>query len=175
MVEVRRVTLPGIGVMHSFATVDGVELAVVAHRTGSSDLVARYGHDDDRHAVNLRLDEDEARTLAELLGGTRVVESIAELDDLPGLPIDWFAIEGHDAIVGRPIGVAPTVDGVALVALVRGDHAYPSPNAEFVVRAGDTLVAAGPAHGIEALFRAVRDGDGLTASPPRHPDESPDA
>ncbi|MCD2441713.1 hypothetical protein LQ757_05415 [Agromyces sp. SYSU K20354] len=174
MVEVRRVTLPGIGVMHSFATVDGVELAVVAHRTGSSDLVARHGRGD-RHAVTLRLDEDEARTLAELLGGTRVVESIAELDDLPGLPIDWFAIDEHDAIVDRPIGVVPAVDGVALVALVRGDHAHPSPNGDFVVRAGDTIVAAGPAQGIDALFRAVRHGDGLAVRPAERPDESPDA
>lgn len=175
MVEVRRVALPGVGVMHSFATADGVEVAVVAHRTGSSDLVARHGRDDKRHPVTLRLDEEEAHTLADLLGGTRVVESITDLDDLPGVPIDWFAIDEHDAIVDRPIGLVPTVEGVALVAIVRGDHAHPSPNADFVVRAGDTLVAAGPAHGIEEMFRTVRDGVGLAESPRPSLDESPDA
>ncbi len=175
MVEVRRVALPGVGVMHSFATADGVEVAVVAHRTGSSDLVARHGRDDKRHPVTLRLDEEEAHTLADLLGGTRVIESIAELDDLPGVPIDWFAIDEDDAIVDRPVGLVPAVEGVALVAVVRGDHAHPSPNADFVVRAGDTLVAAGPAHGIEELFRAVRDGVGLAESPRPSADESPDA
>jgi TrkA domain protein len=175
MVEVRRVALPGVGVMHSFATADGVEVAVVAHRTGSSDLVARHGRDDKRHPVTLRLDEEEAHTLADLLGGTRVIESIAELDDLPGVPIDWFAIDEHDAIVDRPVGLVPIVEGVALVAIVRGDHAHPSPNADFVVRAGDTLVAAGPAQGIEELFRAVRDGVGLAELPRPSADESPDA
>ena len=104
MVEVRRVALPGVGVMHSFTTADGVELAVVAHRTGSSDLVARRGRDD-RHAMTLRLDEDEAHTLAELLGGTRVIESIIELDDLPGVPIDWFSVDDDDAIVDHPVGL----------------------------------------------------------------------
>lgn len=174
MVEVRRVALPGVGVMHSFATVDGVELAVVAHRTGSSDLVIRHG-DDDRPAVTLRLEEDEAYTLADLLGGTRVIESITDLDDLPGVPIDWFAIDERDAIVDQPIGLVPAVEGGAIVAVVRGDHAHPAPNADFVVRAGDTLVVAGPAHGIEEMFRAVRDGVGLAERPRLSPDESPDA
>lgn len=174
MVEVRRVALPGVGVMHSFATADGVELAVVAHRTGTSDLVARRGRDE-RHAMTLRLEEDEAHTLAELLGGTRVIESIVELDDLPGVPIDWFSVDEDDAIVDRPVGLVPAVEGVTLVALVRGDNAHPSPSAEFVVRAGDTLVAAGPAHGIEVLFRAARDGDGLAERPAARSDESPDA
>jgi TrkA domain protein len=174
MVEVRRVALPGVGVMHSFATVDGVELAVVAHRTGSSDVVIRHG-DDDRHAVTLRLEEDEATTLADLLGGTRVVESIAELDDLPGVPIDWFTVDHDDAILGRTIGAVPAVDGVALVAVVRGDHAHPAPSADFVVHEGDSLVAAGPAQGIDAVFRALRDGDGLAGAPSATPAESPDA
>ena len=174
MVEVRRVALPGVGVMHSFATVDGVELAVVAHRTGSSDLVIRHG-DDDRLAVTLRLEEDEAYTLADLLGGTRVIESITDLDDLPGVPIDWFAIDEHDAIADQPIGLVPAVEGVAIVAIVRGDHAHPSPNADFVVRAGDTLVAAGPAPAIEEMFRAVRDGVGLAERLRPSPDESSDA
>ena len=174
MVEVRRVTLPGVGVMHSFATVDGVELAVVAHRTGSSDLVIRHG-DDDRQAVTLRLEEDEAYTLADLLGGTRVVESIVELDDLPGVPIHWFTVDHDDAILGRTIGEVPAVEGVAIVAVVRGDHAHSAPNADFVVHEGDSLVAAGPSQGIDALFRALRDGDGLAGSTAAVPAESPDA
>jgi TrkA domain protein len=161
MVDVRRVTLPGVGVLHSFETADGVELAVVAHRTGSSDLVARPASSDDDAATTVRLDEDEARTLADLLGGTRIVESITELDELPGVPIDWLTIDADDAIAGRPIGVVPTATGVALVAIVRDDHAHPSPAADFVVQAGDTIVAVGPTEGIEKVFRSVHDGAGF--------------
>ena len=161
MVDVRRVTLPGVGVLHSFETADGVELAVVAHRTGSSDLVTRLAGGDDDAAMMVRLDEDEAHTLADLLGGTRIVESITELDELPGVPIDWVTIDGDDAIAGRPIGDVPAASGVALVAVVRANHAHPSPAADFVVQVGDTIVAVGPTDGIEAVFRAVRDGDGL--------------
>lgn len=161
MVDVRRVTLPGVGVLHSFETADGVELAVVAHRTGSSDLVTRPASGDDDAATMVRLDEDEARTLADLLGGTRIVESITELDELPGVPIDWITIDADDAIAGRPIGVVPAASGVALVAVVRDDHAHPSPAADFVVLAGDTIVAVGPTEAIETVFRAVHDGAGF--------------
>ena len=160
MVDVRRVTLPGVGVLHSITTTDGAEIAVVAHRTGSSDLVSRPAgaRDDGGEGVSVRLDEDEARTVAELLGGTRIVESIAELDELPGVPIDWVTIDADDAIAGRTIGDLPAASGVVLVAVVRDDHAHPSPPADFVLLAGDTLVAVGPTDGIEVVFRAVREG-----------------
>lgn len=161
MVDVRRVTLPGVGVLHSITTMEGAEIAVVAHRTGSSDLVSRpAGARDDDEAISVRLDEDEARTVAELLGGTRIVESIAELDELPGVPIDWVTIEADDAIAGRTIGDLPAASGVVLVAVVRDDHAHPSPPADYVLLAGDTLVAVGPTDGIEVVFRAVREGAG---------------
>jgi TrkA domain protein len=159
MVDVRRVTLPGVGVLHSFETADGAEVAVVAHRTGSSDLVSRpAGARDDDDAVTVRLDEEEAHTLAELLGGTRIVESIAELDELPGVPIDWMTVDDGDAIVGRALGEVPAASGVAIVAIVRDDHAHPSPGAEFVVQPGDTVVAVGPTEQIAEVFRAMNDG-----------------
>jgi TrkA domain protein len=159
MVDVRRVTLPGVGVLHSFETADGAEVAVVAHRTGSSDLVSRpAGARDDDDAVTVRLDEEEAHTLAELLGGTRIVESIAELDELPGVPIDWMTVDEGDAIVGRSLGEVPAASGVAIVAIVRDDHAHPSPGAEFVVQPGDTVVAVGPTEQIAEVFRAMNDG-----------------
>ncbi len=162
MVDVRRVTLPGVGVLHSITTADGAEVAVVAHRTGSSDLVSRpAGSHTDDDATTVRLDEDEARTVAELLGGTRIVESIAELDELPGVPIDWVTVDDGDAIAGRPIGEVPAASGVVLVAVVRDDHALPAPSPDFVVHPGDTIVAVGPTEGIDAMFRAIRLGAGL--------------
>lgn len=159
MVDVRRVTLPGVGVLHSFETADGAEIAVVAHRTGRSELVSRpVGSEDDDDAITVRLDEDEARTLAELLGGTRIVESIAELDELPGVPIDWVTVDADDAIAGRQLGEVPVASGVAVVAVVRDDHAHPSPDPGFVVRPGDTIVAVGPTERIAAVFRLIHEG-----------------
>ena len=158
MVDVRRVTLPGVGVLHSITTADGAEVAVVAHRTGRSDLVSRAaGARDDEDAITVRLAEEEAHSLAELLGGTRIVESISELDELPGVPIDWVTVDAGDAIAGRPLGDVPSASGVAVVAVVRDDHAHPSPASDFVVRPGDTIVAVGPTEGIGAVFRAIHE------------------
>jgi TrkA domain protein len=152
MVDVRRVNLPGVGVLHSFTTRSGVEVAVVAHRTGMSDLTIRL--DGEEHAVaSVRLEDDEARALADLLGGTRIVESITELDDLPGVPIDWVTIDEGDALDGRPLGELRMPEGVSIVALVREQRAMPSPGPEVTVGAGDILVAVGPAEGIEQIFR----------------------
>lgn len=163
MVDVRRVNLPGVGVLHSFTTATGVEVAVVAHRAGTSDLTTRIDGDA-QPASTVRLDEDEARTLAELLGGTRIVESIAELDDLPGVPINWVVIDEGNRLDGRPLGDLPMPDGVSVVALVRNERALASPTPETAVEAGDVLVAVGPADGIEQIFRdlARPPGEGLT-------------
>lgn len=162
MVEVRRVNLPGVGVLHSFTTITGVEIAVVAHRSGASSLTTRVAGEEVA-ATTVRLEEDEARTLAELLGGTRIVESIAELDDLPGVPIDWITVDEGDALVGRPLGDVHPPREVTIVALVRDQHAIPAPGPEITVHAGDILVAVGPAEPVEQLFRELSrpSGEGL--------------
>jgi len=160
MVDVRRVNLPGVGMLHSFTTAAGVEVAVVAHRAGTRDLTARVAGVHDT-AATVRLEEDEARTLADLLGGTRIVESIAELDDLPGVPITWVTVEEGDRLDGRPLGDLPMPDGVSVIALVRDDRAIPSPGPETKVAVGDILVAVGPADRIGRIFRdVVRDPEG---------------
>ena len=39
MVEVRRVKLPGVGVLHTFVTADRGKVGVITHRSGASDLI----------------------------------------------------------------------------------------------------------------------------------------
>ncbi|WP_394552926.1 TrkA C-terminal domain-containing protein [Agromyces sp. MMS24-JH15] len=157
MVEVRRVTLPGVGMLHSFTTADDVEIAVVAHRSGSSDLVVRPGGAQGS-ARPVRLDEEEASTLADLLGGTTIVETIADLDEVPGVPIDWFTVRADDALAGRSLGDLPGVarPDVVVAAVVRRDRATPSPDAAFVVEAGDTLILVGPGDAVDEVVQAAR-------------------
>src|SRR3954463_1452873 len=40
MVDVRRVKLPGVGVLHTFVTDDGGKVGVITHRSGHSDLIS---------------------------------------------------------------------------------------------------------------------------------------
>ncbi|MEO8906986.1 MAG: TrkA C-terminal domain-containing protein [Microbacteriaceae bacterium] len=163
MVDVRRVKLPGVGVLHTFVTDDGGKVGVIAHRSGHSDLITFSDDEDgsDVTKVSLRLSEDEAHTLAELLGGTQITESLTALDQIPGLSIDWFTVDYEDYIAGQALG-SPADRGVAgltVVAVVRGDSANPAPSRDFKVFPGDTLVVAGSPEKVARTFTFFRSGE----------------
>ncbi|MGO2660063.1 cation:proton antiporter regulatory subunit [Mycetocola reblochoni] len=173
MVDVRRVKLPGVGVLHTFVTDDGGKVGVIAHRSGHSDLVTFSDELDgaDVTKVSLRLNEDEAHTLAELLGGTQITESLSALEQIPGLSIDWFTVDYDDHIAGQPLGNPADrgIAGLTVVAVVRGESANPAPSPDFRVFPGDTLVVAGSPEKVAKAFAFFRGG-----VPPRPvSDESP--
>lgn len=163
MVDVRRVKLPGVGMLHTFVTEDGGKCGVITHRSGHSDLITFADADDtsDANKVSLRLSEDEAHTLAELLGGTRITESLDKLDRIPGLSIDWFTVDYDDHIAGRQLGnpASRGVVGLTVVAVVRGESANPAPAADFTVFPGDTLVVAGSPEKVARAFTFFRSGE----------------
>jgi TrkA domain protein len=166
MVDVRRVKLPGVGVLHTFITDDGGKCGVITHRSGHSDLIT-FSDEADVTKVSLRLSEDEAHTLAELLGGTRITESLSALDQIPGLSIDWFTVDYDDHIAGQPLGDlgARGVVGLTVVAVVRGDAANPAPSGDFKVFPGDTLVVAGSPEKVAKAFSYYRTGELKHRSP----------
>jgi TrkA domain protein len=162
MVDVRRVKLPGVGVLHTFVTDDGGKIGVITHRSGHSDLITfADAEDGDSRKVSLRLDEDEAHTLAELLGGTRITESLSGMDQIPGLSIDWFPVDYDHHIAGQQLGSLTTkgLPGVTVVAVVRGDSANPAPDGDFKVFPGDTLVVAGAPEKVAKAFQFFRTGE----------------
>jgi TrkA domain protein len=163
MVDVKRVKLPGVGVLHTFVTDGGGKVGVITHRSGHSDLITFSDAEDGAKAmkVALRLDDDEAHTLAELLGGTRITESLTNLDSIPGLTIDWFHVDYEDHIAGQELGDLGLhgVVGVTIVAVVRGESANPAPDEHFKVFPGDTLVAAGSPEKVAKAFAFYRTGD----------------
>jgi TrkA domain protein len=160
MVDVRRVKLPGVGVLHTFVADDGGKVGVIAHRSGHSDLIT-FADEEDASKVSLRLSEDEAHTLAELLGGTQITESLTALDQIPGLSIDWFTVDADDHIAGQPLGNpgAHDVVGLTVVAVVRGESTNPAPAADFSVIPGDTLVVAGSPEKVAKAFAFFRTGE----------------
>jgi TrkA domain protein len=164
MADVRRVKLPGVGVLHTFITDDGGKCGVITHRSGHSDLITFSDDADgsDVTKVSLRLSEDEAHTLAELLGGTRITESLSALDQIPGLSIDWFTVDYDDHIAGQPLG---DLGGLTVVAVVRGDAANPAPSGDFKVFPGDTLVVAGSPEKVAKAFAWYRTGELRHRSP----------
>ncbi|WP_233572912.1 MULTISPECIES: cation:proton antiporter regulatory subunit [unclassified Frondihabitans] len=151
-----------MGVLHTFITDDGGKCGVITHRSGHSDLIT-FSDDadgDNVTKVSLRLSEDEAHTLAELLGGTRITESLSALEQMPGLSIDWFTVDYDDHIAGQPLGdlAAKGVVGLTVVAVVRGETANPAPSGDFKVFPGDTLVVAGSPEKVAKAFHFYRSG-----------------
>lgn len=168
MVDVRRVKLPGVGVLHTFVTDERGKVGVITHRSGHSDLITFADADDgDGRKVSLRLDEDEAHTLAELLGGTRITESLSGLDQIPGLSIDWFHVDYEAHIAGQPLGSMTSrgLPGVTVVAVVRGESANPAPDEDFKVFPGDTLVVAGAPEKVAKAFQFYRTGEFKAKAP----------
>jgi TrkA domain protein len=134
---------------------------VIHHRSGRKEVFVSAPGDPDLCVVSLNIDEDDARTLAEMLGGGQLTESLTELQQrVEGLVIDWLTLEPDSPYAGKTIGDAKirTRTGVSVVAVVRGDDANPAPGPEFTVEARDVLVVVGTAEGIGSVRGLLRAG-----------------
>lgn len=161
MSEIDEVKLPGVGVRYEFETADGARIGVVSHRSGLREVYSARPDDPDEFRRVLGLSADDARTLAELLGASRVSEQLAELQQrIEGLAIDWLPVRSDSPYAGRPVGETRmrARTGVSVVAIVRGDDAVPAPGPDARVESGDFLVVVGTARGIEDAVALLRSG-----------------
>jgi len=74
MAQIDETLLPGIGVRHDFTTAGGARIGVVTYRDGRRELVLFDERDPDECGASVTLDDDDAHALADLLGGTQLVE-----------------------------------------------------------------------------------------------------
>lgn len=161
MSDIQEVKLPGVGVRYEFETAEGNRIGVVSHRSGLREVYVARREDPDEFNRALGLSPDDARTLAELLGATRVSQQLAELQQrIEGLAIDWLPVRGDSPFAGRPIGDTQmrARTGVSVVAIVRGEDAVPAPGPDARVESGDYLVVVGTARGIEDAVALLRSG-----------------
>lgn len=146
MTELTETPMPGFGIRWGMSTRAGRSLAVISHQTGRRDLVVYDRDDPDAAAASLELSEDEAHTVAELLGGSRIVERLEDLAmQVEGLAIEWLKVGSASSIAGQSLAESQirTRTGASIVALVRDGTAIPSPGADDVVLPGDTAVIVG--------------------------------
>lgn len=159
MAVVNEIPLPGVGVRYEFVTQKGDRVGVVHHRSGLRELVLFEREDPDTSHDLLRLEPEDSRTLAELLGVSQVAKELAELErDVEGLAVDRLPLGAASPFDGRTIGDtgARTRTGVSIVAVLRGGSAHPAPGPEFGLRGGDVLVVVGTPRGIEELAVLLR-------------------
>jgi TrkA domain protein len=160
MSDVQETKLPGLGIRYEFITSRGSRLGVVHHRTGRRELLVYDPNDPDTCREVIALDPDDSRTLAELLGSSRVAEQLERLQAVEGLAIDWLPLGAGTPFTGKLLGEtrARTKTGVSVVAVLRGEQAYPAPGPDFRMETGDTLLVVGTPRGIEDLAVLLRTG-----------------
>lgn len=159
--KVEETPLPGIGVRREFVTKGGDRVGVITHRTGRRELLIYDRRDPDACRETLRLDDDDSRTLAELLGGAQVEEGgTPRRYEADGIAIDWVPVSIASACAGRTLAdaVAPAGDGAAVAAIVRRGTTIPTPPPDLRLEIGDTAVLVGTPDGIEALAAALQRG-----------------
>lgn len=161
MTDVDETRLPGIGIRYDFVTSQGQRVGVIHHRSGLREFLVYDDEDPDACRDVIPLDAEDSRTLGELLGGSRIARELQELQEsVHGLAIDWLPIVAGTPYAGRTIGdtAARTRTGTSIVAVVRGDQAFPAPGPDFGVEPGDTLAVVGTPRGIEELSLILRSG-----------------
>jgi TrkA domain protein len=159
--EIREARLPGVGVRYEFDTEDGQHVEVVLLRSGRREIYVATSEDPDEFKRVVSLSPNDARTMTELLGASRVAEQLTELQQrIEGLVIDWLPVRDDSASVGKSIGDTRirTRTGVSVVAMVRGDDAVPAPGPAEVIHAGDYLVVVGTGQGIEQVVELLHRG-----------------
>ena len=161
MAEIREVKLPGLGVRYEFTTQEGKRVGVVTHRSGRKEVYFAEPKDPDAFKRMLGLSDDDAHTLAEILGGSRIAEELAGLQQrIEGLAIDWLPVRDDSPYVGRSIGDARvrTRTGVSIVAVLRDEEAIAAPGPEVTLAPGDYLVVVGTPRGIEEVVELLHRG-----------------
>jgi len=161
MAQVEQTPLPGVGVRYDFAIGEGRRLGVVHHQDGRKEFYLGLAGDPAEATPVFTLGEDEVPTLVEVLGGSRVTEKLARLEEfVEGLSLDWLQVVPGSPVAGATLASAGirARSGVSVVAVLRDDRTYPAPGPEFGIAAGDTLVVVGTPEGLAAAAGILRAG-----------------
>ena len=159
--DVKEVLLPGVGLRYEFTSHQGDRIGIIARRGGDFDVVL-YGRDDpDEARPVFHLTDEEADTVAQILGAPRIAERFTELTrEVPGLEAGQIQVRPDTPFVDRPLGDtrARTRTGASIVAIVRNEDVVASPGPAEVLRARDVLIVIGTEEGIAGVEQIVDKG-----------------
>jgi TrkA domain protein len=160
-VDVKEVLLPGVGLRFEFNTRGGDSIVVIVRRSGDFEIVVHDADAPDQPRQALRLADEEAYALAQILGAPRIAQQFADLTrEVPGLHAGKILVGPESPVVDRPLGAtrARTRTGASIVAIVREDQIFASPGPTEILCTGDVLVVIGTEDGIAGVKRIVDEG-----------------
>lgn len=144
--DIREHDLPGVGKKFAIKTGEGDRMTVIIHNTGAREIYHfKEGEDYPFHAV--RLSDPDARKLGAVLGGAYFQPPVAESMEmvLEQLSIEWLPVDRASALAGRTLqeSAIRQQTGASVIAILRNGKAYPNPQPDDVIQAGDTLMVIG--------------------------------
>jgi TrkA domain protein len=160
MSEVEETKLPGVGVRYTFTTSDGERLGVIAHRGGKRELLVYDRGDPDSCSAVLGLEDDDARTLVDLLGGSEVSERLDETtrQSIEGLVFEWVEIDEsspYARVAIADIGLRSKT-GASIVVVIRGRETITSPRSDVRLEPGDNAVLVGSPEAVAEAVAVLR-------------------
>ncbi|ADJ14683.1 cation:proton antiporter regulatory subunit [Halalkalicoccus jeotgali] len=145
--DVSETDLPGVGKRFEVALEEGGVAVVVIHNSGRRELFYRESPDADGEEL-LDLTDRESRVVGSILEGAffqpvRTESPEATLGE--DVILEWYTLDDEDPIVGEPLEESDIRGrtGATIIAVERGEEVFPSPEADFTLRAGDVAVAVG--------------------------------
>ena len=160
-VRIEKVDLPGIGSRHDLLTTSGRRLSVITERDGDRSIAFLDLEDPDSTSDSVRLTDDEAAALADVLGASVMMSRLERLSDsAAGLFTEHLEVPTDSPFLNRELGEtkARTRTRVSIVAIVRNGDVIPSPTPQDILQQGDTLVAVGTRAGLDSLSRLIAHG-----------------
>lgn len=159
--------LPGVGKKISFQTAEEQKIVIIVHHSGKRDLYFFQNSDEDEADYFLSLTSEETRELgAQLLGATyQPVDDDKMQIFQKQLVMEWIKLTPESPFVDKQIAESRirTHTGASIIAVMHGDDMIVSPDINEVLKAGDTVMAAGKRDQIrrfEAMARgASTEGD----------------
>jgi K+:H+ antiporter subunit KhtT len=157
--DLRETRLPGVGVKFAFTTVHGVRVTVVQHLSGEREVYVQRPREEEPSVV-LELNDEEARQLAVVLGGTYERPKI--VDDLElalgELQIEWVPVPDGSWAIGRTLAECAfrRRTGSTVIAMLREPEPVSGAQPDDVVQAGDTLVVVGKVSQVSAFRKLLR-------------------
>lgn len=147
MMQVKMADLPGVGKKISFETVEKHKIVIISHHSGKRDLYFFRDAEDDDADYFLTLTSEETREMgAQLLGAAfQPVDDEKMLICQKQLVMEWITLTPESPFVDKPISESRirTHTGASVIAVMQGDDITVSPDITLVLRAGDTVMAAG--------------------------------